>query len=252
MGPTKAPIALLGVWLMSFAFLSLVVSLIWSYLMWGYAFRRPPILSEVRRLKSVASVVPCKSASDVNGHLIAIPDLKYDLNEQLEFGRHDSYYCLEQRVLLELDRRGTLPAVVSADLTVFPDLHRRLSESGALAASSGGYDSAKGLRGVIVGDLADGLRVVVIAAQGGEVSNDHYPYYELAFGASHAGDRLAYLNGQRFFYDVAGVEGLEWYAMWLILGPPALLVATIAWLILEAVRRARRTSRPSARSGRTS
>jgi hypothetical protein len=46
--------------------------------------------------------------------------------------------------------------------------------------------------------------------RGGEVSNDHHPYYEFLFTTDSPGAAPKLLSSQRFYYDVAGMEGVEW------------------------------------------
>jgi hypothetical protein len=42
------------------------------------------------------------------------------------------------------------------------------------------------------------------------VSNDHHPYYEFLFTTDSPGAPPKLLSSQRFYYDVAGMEGVEW------------------------------------------
>ena len=56
----------------------------------------------------------------------------------------------------------------------------------------------------------DGRPLLFIGVRGGEVSNDHHPYYEFLFSNESSGGNLKLLSSQRFYYDVAGMEGMEW------------------------------------------
>jgi hypothetical protein len=54
--------------------------------------------------------------------------------------------------------------------------------------------------------------MVVAALWGGEVSNDHHPYYEVAFTSLPTG-ALHLLGMRQYWFDVAGLEGIaHWLA----------------------------------------
>jgi len=81
-----------------------------------------------------------------------------------------------------------------------------------------------------------GGRLVVLGLTGGEVSNDHRPYYEMVFGAPTPNSPLEFIRGQRFFYDVAGMEGMEWYSIWLLLAVPSVLFGLAIFTIVRFLR----------------
>jgi hypothetical protein len=68
------------------------------------------------------------------------------------------------------------------------NIREALDSRGALVAGQPGYTHAKELWGhVAIGRNTNGVQVVAAALPGGEVSNDHHPYYEVAFATSPAG-----------------------------------------------------------------
>lgn len=188
---------------------------------WGYWFERPAILSSLAKFAKIEHVGNVKHndqrelVADVT--LVGPPDAKTGklieryrpFRESIEGCREDEYYCLDARILVELNRRDRLPTVAS----VPSDLHRinlGIRGSGLLARAEPGYGDSDLTRGVLVdGRDAAGRRLVVLGLRGRQASNDHYPYYELAF----SGPDLALMEGNRFFYDVAGMEGAEWYSI---------------------------------------
>ena len=90
-------------------------------------------------------------------------------------------------------------------------LYRLLDDTGLLEDGEPGYTEAKQLRGVVVEALGrDGCPLLFIGVQGGEVANDHHPYYEFAFAIDSPDGHPRLLSAQRFYYDVAGIEGWEW------------------------------------------
>jgi hypothetical protein len=52
-----------------------------------------------------------------------------------------------------------------------------------------------------------GRRALVVGLRGQQVSNDHYPYYEASYRWDGSGWELD--RAQRYFYDIAGIEGFE-------------------------------------------
>ena len=122
------------------------------------------------------------------------------------------YYVLEGRILRALKDRQALPAEPS----VMPagrleGLYQALEATGRLEDGETGYANAKRLSGIVVEALGqDGRPLLFVGVRGGEVSNDHYPYYEFLFTTDSPGALPKLLSSQRFYYDVAGIEGAEW------------------------------------------
>jgi hypothetical protein len=61
---------------------------------------------------------------------------------------------------------------------------------------------------------ADGRRLLFVGLGSGQVSNDHYPRYEFLFAAAPGTDRFELISRNRWFVDIAGVEGFEWYVVY--------------------------------------
>jgi hypothetical protein len=222
----KSGLALLGAWPLALLAVSFVVSLSASRWYWGYFFMRPPVLGHVHRIQTVTAVVPFETQIDHSGHPLAVPNPNYDLGRDLNEFPDDPYYDLTGRVIKALKPKGNLGLVLNDHLDVFPVVYEELARAGLLAESAQGYNSIKGLRGVMIeGTDADGKKILVVAASGGEVSNDHYPFYEATFSSEAGSTDLTWTGGQRFFYDIAGIEGLEWYGVWLFLATFSLPVA---------------------------
>jgi hypothetical protein len=132
------------------------------------------------------------------------------------------------RLPAALVARALLPTSESpVDASVLKSLIAALSEGDLLRRGDPGYGYATDLHGhIAIGKDRGGRTLCVAALSGGEVSNDHYPYYELV-GAPEAGGRVA-LNRVRFYwYDVAGMEGIaHWFAGVVVAG-----IATATWLL---------------------
>jgi hypothetical protein len=82
-----------------------------------------------------------------------------------------------------------------------------LESLGLLRAGTAGYGHAKDLRGLLVsGTSRSGERLLAVGLTGGELSNDHYPYYEALFRVGAEGS-LRPISWMHYRYDAAGVEG---------------------------------------------
>jgi len=143
----------------------------------------------------------------------------------MQWARRDPYCAAEGRLLLKLTERGLSPLNAPRD-DALParEIHRQLLQAGTLVGGEAGYDLATCLAGVAV-EVADrtGQSTLVVGLRGQQVSIDHHAYYEASFRAVDG--RWQFRRSQRYFYDVAGIEGLE--------GP--WLSGTIAVLTFAAV-----------------
>jgi len=137
-----------------------------------------------------------------------------------------------------LVRQGLEPrsseGVPSALLTA---IRRTLESRGALVEGESGYPHAKELWGHgAIGRNVQGAEMVVAALWGGEVSDDHHPYYEAAFASSPTGE-LKPLSVRQYWFDFAGLEGIaHWLAAFAgcIVG----VIWSVAYLFLKRNRHA--------------
>ena len=95
----------------------------------------------------------------------------------------------------------------------------------------------------LTGPAGEPLLFVYASASGpsGAVSNDHYPYHEFVFAAPAAGPPQL-LAFQRFYYDVAGMEGWEWPVLFRVFAV-GLLILVIPLAALPSVRSPAKRSR---------
>ncbi len=214
------------------AFLAFIAAIGFSKAYWGYYFFRPPPLAEFNSIAQVSALVPVETPDATN----AMPTLVHcgdsTLAQNLAYAEDSPYDYPAGRLLLGLRKRNLLPAGFSSTLSDLPPLLPLAQASGLMAVSDTGYESENFLRGIVV-DAVDpaGTRLVFLGFHGGQVSNDHYPYYEMLFSALAGSSDLKFVRGQRFFFDIAGIEGTEWYAMGLglsLMGIPIAFAALIA------------------------
>jgi hypothetical protein len=130
----------------------------------------------------------------------------------------------------------SLEAMPAAQLDSLLPLLRR---SDVLTQPDRGYEDRQYLGGIVLeAEQRDGERLLFIAAHGGELSNDHYPNYQILFRQTND-DTYELLSSSTYFTDVAGVEGLEWpqlWALYFIPGLPLACLTTLAWWILNRRR----------------
>jgi hypothetical protein len=214
---------------------------------WGYYFARPAVVREVEEVTSVTAVIPVETESDGGGTRKVTPRQNFSVAECLAHGRNDPYYCLVERLLLALDEKKLLPSGHTVDMADLPALFPLIQKTGILARSGKGYEDSDVLGGVVI-DAVDksGRRIVFLGLTGRQVSNDHYPYYEMVFSGSIGSPDLSYVRGQHFFYDLAGIEGVEWYGIWLFFALPAVFIGILAvtavmpiWRVIKRKGKAR-------------
>ena len=193
----------------------------WSHHYWGYALRRPPATRVTDGIAEVHGLTFLRATPSIQGFEVA-PTTDWSISRELAYCEKDEYYCLDGRLVREFDRRGLLsphpPTVPSPLLSTALE---GLNDSSMLVPGDPGYDHALDLRGVVIsGSDATGRTVVIAALSGGQVSNDHYPHYE--FSVAMDGPPVITAS-HRFFYDVAGIEGVEGWPIYV--GVSAIVLA---------------------------
>ena len=249
--PSALLVAMAGSMLLPF-----VGAMLLSKANWGYYLNRPPVARRIAKARRIDSVTFVTTQTDDRGDSTFLPDPSRTIDEAIRHGRHDSYYCLSARALIALQDRGALPL---DPRPMDPDrlswLYDIVDRTGHLEAG-GTYDDdygrthpyteAKHLKGVVIEALgADGAPIVFIGVSGGEVSNDHYPYYEFLFSGVSTRGGPELLSWQRFYYDVAGLEGMEWPAIFVIFSiiefaialPSMMLIRLTFWICAVTSRR---------------
>jgi len=220
-------------------FLAFLGSTIWSKSYWGYFIRRPGLDTRIIKWEKVLTVTPVSTEVQSGDKKVLIVDLSRSISNRIKYGRSDRYYCLDARILIALEDEGKLPdSPAHMNAEMLRSLHERLDSSGLLIEGYPGYDEAKVLRGVVIEALGiDKKRYVFVAVKGYEVSDDHRPYYEFLFEAYENTSDLKLLSRKQFFYDVAGIEGCEWYIMFLCSSGFGLLISMpITLVIIPSIR----------------
>ena len=204
--------------------------------LWGYYLSRPSLDRRIVNARKVRSVTIVNTAPGRDERTL-VPDTSFSIRQRIEYGRRYDYYSLGERALIALKDANRLPAApppMSADRLA--RLYGVLAGTGRLEAGEPGYDRAKDLRGIVIeAEAADGQPLVFVGVQGGEVSNDHYPYYEFLFSGPDSAGTWKLLSEQRFYFDVAGIEGLEWPMFFVAFSALGMVLSVPVTLLLMAV-----------------
>lgn len=214
-------------------------SIIFSKIVWGYYLYRPKVITSLKDISQVKAVVPIKTEKGTSGGRNIIVDTDYKIPKELSKYRGD-YYCREKRILIFLSDKNMLPDSLTLDLADLTELHSLITQTGILIEPDEGYDDSDLLRGIVVDALdKKGKRLVIAGVRGMELSDDHYPYYEIAFKGKQRDD-LKFISGQHFFYDVAGIEGIEWDGLFIYFSlfsvPIGLIILSIILILWKLIK----------------
>lgn len=217
---SRRPVLVYGITTLTMMGISLAISTGLSKAYWGYFFTRPPVLQEINSIATVTSLTFVVTEEFENWYGV------YSIADRLSCESEDKYYCLFDRFIqaLDLDEQSLLALAEQVQLPSAdsPEIHRlagllpAVEQTGILVESEPGYDSTKYIQGIVIEAISQsGETLVFVGLRADQVSNDHYPYYEMVFSGTV--DKLSYIRGQHFFYDLTGFEGWEWYAIWQLL-----------------------------------
>lgn len=224
---------------------------------WGYWFSRPQPYSDIINATQITGFAPVHLNIDgKTGARSLVHSPQHTLHAQMQSrGREGGYYDLETRILAALLDRGhdwKLAPLLAPEL--MGQLHPLAAATGELDLRLflQPMDPSILLRGyAMTVDSADGEQLLVMALRGGQVTNDHYPYYEFVYELK-AGEQPALLDVNKFYYDVAGIEHMEWHTISKALLVPVIALVTFVSLICAIVRwvlRRRRKANHCSRCG---
>lgn len=200
---------------------------------YGYILSWPGIPAEVYEIESVGTITPLHAweGQEVRTQLVIHPEVErigFDLwlVDQLAWGRTD-FESPVYRVPVLLDRRGVISDSVSPlSPEEVPVLDAALRSAIVFEASRNQPTMPLMWADVYEGVDGQGKPLTVVTARGCG-AGDTYPYYEAVFRSDAAGigpDSL--VSSQKFYYDVAGLEGWELIIQLVLLG----VLMLIGWV----------------------
>lgn len=217
------------------------LALFFNHQYWGYIIKRPVIFPEIGQASAVNSVSYVSNES--NGErvmLFAMEDPYRDIRDLSS--RNDLYDNLFNRPFLTLDYLGIAGKIWKGGLATYEDTTQKIQSndlrlidsliynSGMIVYGGDGYDSNGVVHGFVIELTGENDQSLVFAGlQGGQVSNDHYPFYEFLF--QKAGDVYQLKRKHRFYTDLAGLEGMEYANLAPFLSIFILLIGALVWLI---------------------
>ena len=195
-----------------------VTASIMNYNYWGYAFKRPAVFNEIQKADKVLTCSPISNiyldSAGIKPFHVVIDTTKSMDNL---YGRKDFYYGISDRIFMVFEDRAHInghlydfPKIynnpdLKTSKNILKNLERQIQESNLIDI---GVTPGQ-LNGIVTELITvDNAHYIFVGLQGGEVSNDHYPHYEFLFVEKNNYYEL--IKKQRFYTDVAGIEGLEY------------------------------------------
>lgn len=221
---------LVRIWIVSLIAIAVLIvggSMLWSRYYWGYYVSRPGVVSEVREAVYLDSVTRYVPASFTPNSPAATEMVPRSTSETIELPgpNDDPYYVRSGRVAEALSEnkiffqsgRGfvadgvRVPSLKAADLV---GLRQFIVDSGVVPTGPYNASPAEWDGAIFHFTMPDGRDLWLVTVRTTQLSNDHYAYRELLIqpmGKSPNTWRL--IDARGWQYDVAGIEGAEWYAM---------------------------------------
>ncbi len=173
------------------------------YLLWNYPFKRPAVFKELLGAKEVLAITdfsykPPDSILLIENSLISKTSACYE------------YYCLLERPLVAfqeakayINKKGTVT------INVVREIIQKIKAENLLPKPSSEYyhESANSFTGRIIKFETNNKQYYIVSIRTGEVSNDHYALAEFLLDGR---DSLQIIKSQTFYYDIAGVEFLDY------------------------------------------
>ncbi len=191
------------------------------YLLWNYPFKRPAVFGELLKAKQI----------------LAITDFHYEPPDSIQMPDDtqtikaldcttDFYYCLLGRPLIAFrEAEASFNLQETMPVQAFVNILSNIKNNNLLPepASPQYYESANTLTARIIKFITTENKIYYhVSIRTGEVDNDHYALCEFLMNKA-----LQILKKQFFYYDVAGVEFLEYSGLPIILETFTLLITTI-------------------------
>lgn len=182
---------------------------------WGYYFKRPSIFKAVKNIDKINSISHVSTTSiDERFDISQTRQGIRDLND-----RSDPYYQNRDRAFMTiLDHKPVelqkwIRTGIDSTKIYYEDLSlitEKIKHSNIIVPAKDGYEEYDGnnLSGLVIDFYSKNKnRYCYVSLSGGQVKNDHYPYYEFLFQRSN---NPTLINKQMYFVDLAGMEGSEY------------------------------------------
>ena len=193
-----------------------------SRMYWGYFVTPPPVPRIVNRWSEIQSITPIIAPETIEPPRLQIaPDWNCSssrqspLSDDLPYcasNRCNTEFCDSSRVLISLYNQGLLNQVFpTIDPSKLGEIEEAIVASDRLFPIETGYEelATNNVRGLIIeAQDSAGENHVMVGFNAGQIANDRYPVYEFIFHVN-PDNTLDLRVSQRFYYDIAGIEGLS-------------------------------------------
>lgn len=215
-----------------------------SRMYWGYFVTPPPVPRMVNGWSEIQSITPIiapetiepprfEIASDWNCSASRQSPLLDDL-PYCASNRCNTEFCDSSRVLISLYNQGLLNQVFpTIDPSKLGEIEEAIIDSDRLFPIEPGYEelAANNVRGLIIeAQDSAGEKYVLVAFGTGQIANDRYPVYEFIFHRT-PDNTLDLRVSQRFYYDIAGIEGLSAGIVFLVFAILSFFITLIILII---------------------
>lgn len=196
------------------------IASIMNFNYWGYAFKRPPVFSEILKADRVLT---CSRVSNIDSTGIKAFHVTIDTTKSMDnlYGRKDFYYGTADRIFMVFEDRAHINGYLYDFPKIYNDpklkasknsllsIDKQINESKLIDKGEKNWDTSGQLNGLITEfKTEDNEKYIFAGLSGGQVSNDHYPKYEFLFAEKN--NQYELIKKQRFYNDIAGIEGLEY------------------------------------------
>jgi hypothetical protein len=197
-----------------------VTASIMNFNYWGYAFKRPAVFSEILKADKVLT---CSRVTNFDSIGIKPLHVAVDTSNSLDnlYGRKDFYYGTSDRIFMVFEDRAHIKGCLNdfpkiynnpefkASQSILRTIDQQIKDSKLIDKGEKNWDTYGQLNGIITEFVTeDDEKYIFAGVSGGQVSNDHYPTYEFLFAEKNNQYKL--IEKQRFYTDVAGIEGIEY------------------------------------------
>ncbi len=172
---------------------------------WGYYFTRPGLLPSLSSFSKIEDIVNLDMG--IGTHIFE-QDI-YSISKEIERFKENPYYSRDGKAFSYFIDRGILSSEQTFPKIIdFSTFHHLIKTAPIYRIPDKGYEEHFYMNGfAITGQSATGQSLLYLSIFGGQVSNDHHPFYELLFNFSDGHYEL--IDSQVFYVDVAGIEGME-------------------------------------------
>jgi len=218
---------------------------------WGYAFRRPTIFSEVTQAKKMLAGTQVLTIEFKKNHLL-VPHSRETKNVLL--GRMEAQYWNEDRIFLAFEDVADYSEnllkwkqiLADSDLTIPREelaiLNAAIREGAFIEKGEGDYMRGDNLYGVAVKfETKSPLQYVYVGLSSDQIANDHYAFYEFLFEGVEG--ELVMKKRQKYYYDDAGEEYIEYSSVEPLLAGLLLILQLVVVSIALIVQDSRTSGR---------